>query len=240
MSRNSPDTGLMVLNNIRKKEIDITRSVFCGGESVVDYLDAFDVDLFLTTDINDAQRVIDSKTCAVAILKDPPKESSKYPDNQVRIAFDGDAVLFDEESEIVYKTMGLKKFHAQENEKQNEPLAEGPYATLLKKIAKLQARLPAKVDYSPVRIALVTARDSPADLRVIKTLRAWGVNIDEAFFLGGVEKTKILKSFNPQIFFDDQEIHLDPASIIVPSGRVPYASKSLLYKEIISILPNNF
>ncbi|MEN7462029.1 5'-nucleotidase [Pantoea dispersa] len=240
MSRNSPDTGLMVLNNIRKKEIDITRSVFCGGKSVVDYLDAFDVDLFLTTDINDAQRVIDSKTCAVAILKDPPKVSSEYPDNQVRIAFDGDAVLFDEESEIVYKTMGLKKFHAQENEKQNEPLAEGPYATLLKKIAKLQARLPAKVDYSPVRIALVTARNSPADLRVIKTLRAWGVNIDEAFFLGGVEKTKILKSFNPQIFFDDQEIHLDPASIIVPSGRVPYTSKSPLYKEIISILPNSF
>lgn len=133
MSRNSPDTGLMILNNIRKKGVDITRSVFTGGETVVDYLEAFNVDLFLTTSIDDAQRVIDSNACAVAILKEPPKESIKYPQDQVRIAFDGDAVLFDESSEIVYKTKGINSFHAQENAKQNEPLAEGPYAMLLKK-----------------------------------------------------------------------------------------------------------
>ncbi|EHH7298183.1 TPA: 5'-nucleotidase [Escherichia coli] len=237
MSRNSPDTGLMILNNIRKKGVDITRSVFTGGETVVDYLEAFNVDLFLTTSIDDAQRVIDSNACAVAILKEPPKESIKYPQDQVRIAFDGDAVLFDESSEIVYKTKGINSFHAQENAKQNEPLAEGPYAMLLKKIARLQDRLPARVDYSPIRIALVTARNSPSELRVIKTLRAWGINVDEAFFLGGVEKTKILKAFNPHIFFDDQDVHLEPASVYVPSGRVPYASRSPLYQQILSIKP---
>ena len=237
MSRNSPDTGLMILNNIRKKGVDITRSVFTGGETVVDYLEAFNVDLFLTTSIDDAQRVIDSNACAVAILKEPPKESIKYPQDQVRIAFDGDAVLFDESSEIVYKTKGINSFHAQEKAKQNEPLAEGPYAMLLKKIARLQDRLPARVDYSPIRIALVTARNSPSELRVIKTLRAWGINVDEAFFLGGVEKTKILKAFNPHIFFDDQDVHLEPASVYVPSGRVPYASRSPLYQQILSIKP---
>ncbi|NGF59876.1 5'-nucleotidase, partial [Citrobacter freundii] len=184
-----------------------------------------------------AQRVIDSNACAVAILKEPPKESIKYPQDQVRIAFDGDAVLFDESSEIVYKTKGINSFHAQENAKQNEPLAEGPYAMLLKKIARLQDRLPARVDYSPIRIALVTARNSPSELRVIKTLRAWGINVDEAFFLGGVEKTKILKAFNPHIFFDDQDVHLEPASVYVPSGRVPYASRSPLYQQILSIKP---
>ncbi|EEL5778940.1 5'-nucleotidase [Salmonella enterica subsp. enterica serovar Potsdam] len=157
--------------------------------------------------------------------------------DQVRIAFDGDAVLFDESSEIVYKTKGINSFHAQENAKQNEPLAEGPYAMLLKKIARLQDRLPARVDYSPIRIALVTARNSPSELRVIKTLRAWGINVDEAFFLGGVEKTKILKAFNPHIFFDDQDVHLEPASVYVPSGRVPYASRSPLYQQILSIKP---
>lgn len=228
MSRNSPDTGLRVLNTIRYDRLNITRSAFTAGESVPDYLDAFDVDLFLTTNLDDAQKVIDSRLCAAAILKEPPADAPEIPEGQVRIAFDGDAVLFSDESELVYKTQGMAEFHAQEDAKQDIPMQEGPYASLLKKLSKLQERLPIRVEYSPVRIALVTARNSPSEMRVIKTLRHWGVYVDEAFFLGGVEKTKVLKAFRPHIFFDDQDVHLDAAANLVPSGKVPYLSSSAL------------
>lgn len=230
MSRNSPDTGLRILNTIRKKQLNITRSAFTAGESVVDYLEAFDVDLFLTTSYEDAQRVIDSKTCAAAIVKEPPIGQTQIPDGQVRIAFDGDAVVFDEESELIYKTKGIEAFHEAEDKNQNIPLNQGPYANFLKKLSRLQDRLPMKVEYSPVRIAIVTARNAPADIRVIKTLRQWGVYVDEAFFLGGVGKDKVLKAFKPHIFFDDQDVHLDTASKDVPSGKVLYESGSKLNK----------
>lgn len=228
MSRNSPDTGLRVLNTIRHCKLDITRSAFTAGESVVDYLDAFDVDLFLTTNVTDAQKVIDSRQCAAAIVKLPPKEAAQIPEGQVRIAFDGDAVLFSDESELVYKTEGMKAFHDREDALQDVPMSDGPYANLLRKLAALRSRLPIKPEYSPLRIAIVTARNSPSEMRVIKTLRSWGVYVDEAFFLGGVGKTKVLKAFNPHIFFDDQDVHLEAASSIVPSGKVPYLSTSLL------------
>jgi len=228
MSRNSPETGIRVLQNIRNQAIKISRHAFTGGESVVNYLHAFDVDLFLTTTVKDAQKVIDAKTCAAAILKSPPKTPRKIAQGQVRIAFDGDAVLFDESSELVYKAEGLDKFIQIEDEQQNEPMQEGPYAALLKKLAKLQERLPFSVESSPVRISIVTARSAPAEMRVIKTLRHWGVYVDEVFFLGGLEKTKVLEAFNPHIFFDDQDLHLENASKIVPSGKVPYSSSSLL------------
>jgi len=186
--------------------------------------------LFLTTNVKDAQKVIDSRLCAAAILKDPPKDAPEIPQGQVRIAFDGDAVLFSDESELVYKTQGMAEFHAQEDAKQDIPMEEGPYASLLKKLSKLQERLPIRIEYSPIRIVLVTARNSPSEMRVIKTLREWGVYVDEAFFLGGVEKTKVLKAFRPHIFFDDQDVHLDAAANVVPSGKVPYLSDSALSK----------
>ena len=228
MSRNSPETGVRVFHNIREKKLDITRSAFTGGESVVDYLEAFDVDLFLTTNPKDAQRVIDSDVCAVAVVKEPPSNVNSIPISQVRIAFDGDAVLFSDESEIVYKAEGLDKFYRVEDEQQDTPLNDGPYASLLKKLSRLQDRLPHQVEYSPIRISIVTARNSPAEMRVIKTLRHWGVYIDEIFFLGGLDKSKILEAFKPHIFFDDQDVHLDSASKLVPSGKVPYKSNSKL------------
>jgi 5'-nucleotidase len=231
MSRNSPETGICVFNTIRQKKLNISRHAFTGGESVVRYLEAFDADLFLTTNIRDAQKVIDGKTCAAAVLKEPPGSAvSEIPEGQVRIAFDGDAVLFDESSEIVYKAEGLEKFLQNEQEKQNIPMPEGPYAMLLHKISKLQDRLPFSVEFSPVRIAIVTARSAPAEMRVINTLRSWGVYVDEVFFLGGLDKSKILKAFRPHIFFDDQDLHLDDASQFVPSGKVPYNSDSPLHK----------
>ena len=231
MSRNSPETGVRVLNNIRAQQLGITRSAFTGGESVVDYLEAYGVDLFLTTNATDAQRVIDSGTCAVALVKEPPAGINDIADAQLRIAFDGDAVLFDEESEIVYKAEGLQKFQALEDERQNNPLNDGPYATLLKKLSRLQERLPHNVEFSPVRIAIVTARSSPAEMRVINTLRHWGVYVDEIFFMGGLDKSKVLKAFKPHIFFDDQDVHLEPAAKHVPTGKVPYKTDSPLNKK---------
>ncbi len=231
MSRNSPETGIRVLQNIRSNNITISRHAFTGGEQVIDYLEAFDVDLFLTTTVSDAQKVIDGKTCAAAVLNPPPVKHKKMTEGQVRIAFDGDAVLFDESSEIVYKAEGLDSFNKIEDQHQDEPMQEGPYAGLLKKLSKLQERLPFSVEYSPVRIAIVTARNTPAEMRVIKTLRHWGVYVDEIFFLGGLEKTQVLEAFQPHIFFDDQDLHLENASKVVPSGKVPYPSASPLNKK---------
>jgi len=231
MSRNSPETGLRVLNTIRDKKqgiSSITRSAFTAGETVTDYLDAFDVDLFLTTNVDDAQKVIDSKACAAAILKEPPKSKVQIPEGQVRFVFDGDAVLFSDESELVYKTQGMQAFHDNEDQQQDVPMNDGPYANLLRKLSTLQDRLPMRQELSPLRIAIVTARNSPSEMRVIKTLRAWKVYVDEAFFLGGVGKAKVLEAFKPHIFFDDQDVHLDEAAGIVPSGKVPYLSESKL------------
>ena len=231
MSKNSPETGVRVLNAIKSFGLNITRSAFTAGEPSADYIEAFDVDLFLTTKESDAQKVIDSGVCASAVLSTPPQYKCDTPDDQVRIAFDGDAVLFDESSELVYKEKGIEAFHENENNSQNIPMSEGPFANFLKKLSKLQERLPMKVEYSPVRIAIVTARNSPADIRVIKTLRHWGVYVDEAFFLGGVEKSNILKSFKAHIFFDDQDVHLNSSSLVVPSGKVLYPSSSPLNKK---------
>jgi len=228
MSRNSPDTGIRVLNTIRSKKLSITRSAFTAGESSADYLDAFDVDLFLTTNEVDAQKVIDKASCASAVLSTPPEYKCDIQEGQVRIAFDGDAVLFDESSELVYKEEGLDAFHENEDSSQDIPMNEGPFASFLKKLAKLQERLPMKVEYSPIRIAIVTARNSPSEMRVIKTLRHWGVYVDEAFFLGGIEKSEILKAFKAHIFFDDQDVHLETSSLVVPCGKVLYPSNSPL------------
>lgn len=226
MSRNSPETGLRVLKCIRKHGLAISRSAFTAGESSIDYIDAYDVDLFLTTNSEDAQQIINSGVCAAAVLSSFPKDGQYLINDQVRIAFDGDAVLFDEESEVVYKKQGLAAFHQVEAAKQDIPLKEGPYASFLKKLSRLQERLPIRVEYSPIRIALVTARNSPADIRVINTLRTWGVYVDEAFFLGGLPKGKILKAFKAHIYFEDQDSYLRETSDIVPSGKVLYKTDS--------------
>lgn len=230
MSRNSPETGVRVFNTIRALGLKISRHAFTGGESVADYIEAFDVDLFLTTNIDDAQKVMDAGKCAVALLKEPPKEVEQLPSDQVRIAFDGDAVLFDESSELLYKSKGLDEFQQNEDMQQHVPMLKGPYASFLQKLAKLQSRLPFGVEMSPVRLAIVTARSAPAEMRVINTLRHWGVYVNEVFFLGGLNKAAILKAFKPHIFFDDQDLHIDNASKVVPAGKVPYKTDSPLNK----------
>ncbi len=229
MSRNSPETGVRIMNSVRQHKLDITRMAFSGGEPLSPYIDAFDIDLFLSKDVKDVQAVIDSKSCAAAYIYAPPTEF-KPLDNRVKIAFDADAVLFSDESEHRYKTEGIDAFHKYEQEHENDALGEGPFAKLLIKLSKIQEELPTTIELSPLRLAIVTARNAPSHMRVIKTLRKWGVYVDEAYFLGGLTKDKVLKAFGAHIFFDDQDIHLKESSRFVPSGLVPYAFDSPLNK----------
>ncbi|CAH0336608.1 hypothetical protein FVB9288_02316 [Flavobacterium sp. CECT 9288] len=227
MSRNSPETGVRILNSIQQHGLDITRVALTGGEPLAPYIDAFYVDLFLSKDSKDVQTVIDSKECAAALLYAPPTVFNPK-DARVKIAFDADAVLFSDESEYRYKTEGMGSFHQYEKEHENDALAEGPFAKLLIKLSKIQEHLPTRIEYSPLRLAIVTARNAPSHMRVIKTLRKWNVYVDEVYFLGGLSKDKILEAFGAHIFFDDQETHLDGASKVVPSGKVPYLTSSPL------------
>lgn len=229
MSKNSPDTGIQVLNALRSHGLPISRSAFTSGEGVADYVADFKVDLFLTTNHDDAQQVTDAGVCACAILDAPPIDMKELDTNQLRIAFDGDAVLFDEAGELLSRQQGLKAFHDYEAKMSDVPMNKGPYADFLIKLSKLQKRLPAKIKHPPIQIALVTARNAPADLRAIKTLRDWGVNVDLAFFLGGLDKRHVLQTFAPHIFFDDSIHNYESAKGVVPSGLVPYSSKSKLF-----------
>jgi 5'-nucleotidase len=234
MSRNSPETGVRIMNSVRQYDLDITRMAFSGGEPLAPYIDAFSIDLFLSKDQTDVQTVIDSKKTAAALIYDPPTEF-KPSDNRVKIAFDADAVIFADESEHRYKTEGMNAFHEYEKAHENIPLSEGPFAKLLIKLSKIQEQLPTTIELSPLRIAIVTARNAPSHLRVVKTLREWGVYVDEAYFLGGLSKDKVLKAFGAHIFFDDQEVHLSESSKVVPSGRVPYAFDSPLAEEEVKV-----
>ncbi|MFC6382198.1 5'-nucleotidase [Psychrobacter glacincola] len=229
VSKSSPDTGIQVLNAIREHKLNISRSAFISGSSVAPYIDDFNVDLFLTTNLEDAQQVADADICACAILDATPVNTRELDTKQLRIAFDGDAVLFDDSGELLYKQKGLQAFHDREATMRDLPIEKGPYAELLIKLSKMQERLPASLHSCPMKIALVTARNAPADLRAIKTLREWGVNVDMAFFLGGLEKTAVLKTFAPHIFFDDSVKHIDAARSFVPTALVPYHSTSLLH-----------
>ena len=226
MSKNSPDTGLRVLNSISHYRLPITRSAFTSGKSLSSYIDSFEVDLFLSKSESDIQEVIDSNKCAAALIYPHPKDY-KPDEHTVRIAFDADAVIFSDDSEQIFKEKGLDIFQKNEKENVDVPLKEGPFG----KFIKLLSRVQSKLNNDLLRIAIVTARDYPANIRVIKTLRDWGVNVDEAFFLGGLPKDKVLKAFNAHIFFDDQETYVVPASNVVPSSRVPYNHNSPLHKN---------
>ena len=222
-SRNSPATGLRVFNSIDRRELGVERACFTGGENIVKYLAAFDVDLFLSKNEQDVQEAIDAGFAA-ALIYDVPKDYTP-DDNEIRIAFDADAVIFSEESEEIYQKQGLGAFLEHEKTNAEKALPDGPFAKLLRTLSTIKEKYPNRL-----RIAIITARNNPAHKRVILTLRQWGVNIDEAFFLGGVEKKAILKAFNAHIFFDDQDTHVRPASTEIPSGRVPYKSDSSISK----------
>lgn len=226
VTRNNANTGIRVFNSINKYGLNITRGVFTGGGELVPYLSALNIDLFLTANSTDAQSAIDAGIPAATLLTDNIPEYKDNTPNQIRIAFDGDAVLFADDSELIYKKQGLTEFANNEARLADVPMNEGPFAKFLKIIASLQNSLGDEQEF--IRTALVTARNAPSHERVIKTLREWGVRIDEMFFLGGISKVPILKTFGAQIFFDDQKAYTEPASSIVPAGTVPYSSNSEL------------
>lgn len=226
VSKNSFNTSLRVFNSIQHYKIPIVRGVFTNGADLARYLRALNIDLFLTANASDAKSAIDVGVAAASLLTNIPDNYASDDTNQIRIAFDGDAVLFSDESELIYKNQGLDLFAKNESEKANIPLGEGPFAPFLRLISEIQNEL--GENNSIIRTALVTARSAPSHERVIKTLRHWNVNIDEAFFLGGLPKTDILAAFGAQIFFDDQEVYTKPASEVVPSGTVPYKTGSAM------------
>lgn len=220
LSRNNAVTSLRITKSIEHYGLDITRSAWTGGEAITRYLAPYKVDLFLSANEQDVQDAIDAGFAAARVYRfgkyTPETKSDK---NIIKIAFDGDAVLFADESEKIYQNQGLDAFLEHEKINARNPMSEGPFAPLLKSIARVQS------DYvgarCPIRTALITARNSPAHERVILTLAEWGVVIDEVHFLGGVSKHEILEAFRADIFFDDQDVHCKPASQVVPTAQVP-------------------
>lgn len=218
-----PEAGLRIVNSMAHHGLAVKRASFTGGAPIVPYLKGFEVDLLLTRSKEDAQQAVDAGMAA-AMMYEGPVVSPHEDTEQIRIAFDGDAVIFTDESERIYKSQGIDAFLAHEAAKAQEPLADGPFAKLLRTIQRLQRA--AGEGPKPFRIALVTARGGNARERVLRTLRAWDIEIDEAHFLSGHRKDRILEAFRPHIFFDDQDVHVKPASRVVPSALVPLRARA--------------
>lgn len=230
MSRNSTETSMRIFNSIQHYGLDITRAVLSGGALLAPYLHAFNVSLFLSLHEDDVQAAVDGGVAAALLYQKPVNPLAEL--DQIRIAFDGDAVIFSGASEHIFQTQGIEAFENHERQNANNPLPAGPFARLLKALSLIQRSF--KNDAgdllqnrpAPIRTALVTARSSPAHERVIRTLRAWDVTIDETFFMGGVAKSDVLAAFNPHIFFDDQIGHCNGAAPLVQTGRVPIQNTS--------------
>ncbi|MGB1907286.1 MAG: 5'-nucleotidase [Spongiibacter sp.] len=219
LSRNSADTGLRVFNSIEHYGLDIRRAAFSGGESPYRYVSAFGCHLFLSTHAEDVRRALDNGIAAATLLPRSRKLAND-PKRELRFAFDGDAVLFSDEAERVFKAKGLEAFTASEVASANLPLSGGPFKPFLSALNTLQKEFPS--DTPPIRTALVTARSAPAHKRVIRTLREWDIRIDESLFLGGLEKGEFLRAYGADVFFDDQPTHCESASEHVSTGHVPH------------------
>ena len=216
LNQGAPAAPLRIFNSIEHYQLDIKRAAFCSGASTHRYVEAFGAQLFLSTNPDDVRESLAQGHAAATILPSHREDAS----GQLRIAFDGDAVLFSDDSERIYKQLGLDAFARNEREAARDPMPGGPFKKFLAALHGIQAAYGA--DNAPIRTALVTARSAPAHERVIRTLRAWDIRIDEALFLGGMPKGAFLKAFGADIFFDDQAMHCDSAREFVPTGHVPY------------------
>lgn len=229
MSKNSPDISLRIFRSIEHYGLDITRSFFTSGAPMAPYLAAFRTDLFLSACEEDVRAAIEAGIAAGIVCGEGNHYKESPSDGKIRIAFDADAVIFSDEAENVFRKEGLEAFENSEKKKADIPLCAGPFARFLHTISDWQQEY--APGESPIRTALVTARSAPAHERVIRTLRAWNVRIDEACFLGGVTKRDVLAAFGAQIFFDDQQVHVGPAAEVVPSARVPAAADKIYGME---------
>jgi 5'-nucleotidase len=222
LSRNSADTGLRVFNSIEHYKLDITRAVFTSGTTPYQYAKAFKSHLFLSANPDDVKGALQAGFAAANIFT---SKTGTNNSEQLRIAFDGDAVLFSDESERIFQEQGFEAFINNEIEAAKKPLNAGPLTGFLAALHKLQKQLPAG-ENSPIRTALVTARSAPTHERVVRTFRAWDIRIDEALFLGGLNKGEFLRTFNADIFFDDQLGHCQSACQHVATGHVPNGVKN--------------
>ncbi|MEO3945298.1 5'-nucleotidase [Gorillibacterium sp. CAU 1737] len=224
LSRNDPDTGLRVMNSIRQYGLNISRAAFVGGANPIEYMEAFHASLFLSGNTADVEAAVAKGLPAAKVF---PTQFVDDEEEQLRIAFDFDGILADDSAEAIFQQERMDAFHARERDMAHEALPEGPLGPLLRELSKLQQwekkRMEQEADYVPcIRIAIVTARNAPAHERVVTTLRKRGIYVDETFFLGGIDKGRILKVFRPHIFFDDQISHIEGVASISPSAHVPY------------------
>ncbi len=221
LSRNSPDLSLRAFNSIKEYKLAIKLGSFTSGRSIGPYIKAWNIDLFLSNENSDVKSAIKAGSAAAKLGMRPKHLQSTINKDEVRIAFDGDAVVFSEESDKIFAEQGIEAFLEHETKNANIPMSGGPFGEFLKKLSVLRKVYLDKNDVSKVRISIVTARNAPAHARVVKTLRAWGAPADEAHFVGANDKGPILKACNAHIFFDDQEKHILSASSVVASGHVP-------------------
>lgn len=223
LSRNTADTGLRIFNSIEHHKLSIIKAAFCGGSSPYRYISAFNSHLFLSTNGQDVRQALENGIAAATIM---PSKYANVDDYKLRFAFDGDAVLFSDEAERIYKTRGLDEFTRSERASAKSPLSGGPFKPFLAALQQLQKEFSA--ESSPIRTCLVTARAAPAHERVVRTLRAWDIKIDESLFLGGLDKGAFLRAYDADVFFDDQQGHCESTREHVATGHVPNGIANLL------------
>ncbi len=231
LSKNSPETGERVFRSIKHYGLDMCRACFTTGKQNFQYLPAFNAALFLSANVNDVKDALTAGYAAGRVL--PTKYvADDDSDKQLRLAFDFDGVLATDESEKIYKASGdINQFYSHEVAHAGEALQLGPVGALLQKISAFQQleKQRALQDASYQRIlktSIVTARSAPAHERVVASLKAWGVEVDDAFFLGGIEKARILNILKPHIFFDDQMTHFEGIEN-VPAVHIPFGVANL-------------
>jgi 5'-nucleotidase len=223
LSRNDPETGMRVMRSISQHGLDITRAVFMQGRAPYKFMDAFKMSLFLSANESDVREAIESGFAAGLVVGKPAADSVG---NELKIAFDFDGVLVGDESEQIFQKQNLEAFQRNESEKAAVPMQRGLLANFLEAIHAIQRLedelLKADSTYSRrIQVSIVTARQAPSHERVVNTLLAWNVRVNDAFFLGGLDKSHVLKVLSPHVFFDDQRKHLDAASNLIPCVHVP-------------------
>jgi len=220
LSKNDPVSGLRIFRSAERAGLKIERGVFTRGRSPYRYLDALRANLFLSANEQDVMGALDARFPAARVLPESAQGGGRQQD-EVRIAFDGDAVLFSDEAERVFQRDGLDAFTRHETVHALKPLPPGPFKPLLEALHRLQAAAGTDVPMR-VRTALVTARSAPAHERAVRTLVDWNISVDEALFLGGLDKGEFLKAFQPDFYFDDQRGHVESARQHVATGHVPF------------------
>lgn len=228
LSKNSPEIGNRIFNSIQHYKLDISRAAFTSGKSPFEYIPAYNISLFLSTNDNDVKNAISKGFPAGKFISNNLQEEDNDSDRELRVAFDFDGVIADDSAESVYKdTKDLNEFHKHETKNVEEEHSPGPLADFFKKLGYFQKLESKKENQSPeykkiLRTSIITARNAPSHERAINTLNKWDVTVDEMFLMGGVDKTRILNVFKPHIYFDDQVVHLNKEKTKIPLVHIPF------------------